>query len=46
VPEYDRKSSVLLREGKAVAVIMPMRYRADMLEAYDLTVPAIPLSEV
>jgi len=45
-PEYDRKSSVLLREGKAVAVIMPMRYRADMLEAYDLTVPAISLSEV
>lgn len=44
--QYWQDFMVLLREGKLVGSIMPMRYGEIDLMAYDLAVPAVPLSEV
>lgn len=45
-PHFYQEMMVLLRDGKMVGAVMPMRYFESDMSAYDLTVPAIPLSEV
>ena len=41
--QYCYDPMAVLREGKMVGAIMPMRYFEDDLAAYDLTGPAVPL---
>jgi hypothetical protein len=43
---YWSEMLVLLREGKVVGALMPMRWIQSSMDLYDLTSPAVPLSEV
>lgn len=45
-PKFYQEMMVLLREGKIVGAVMPMRFFEQDMQAYDLTAPAVPWSEV
>ena len=43
VLRYESDPLALLREGRIVALLMPMRFFETDLSGYDLSVPAVPL---